>query len=400
MKLNKREKILSIILCVLIVSYLAYQFIIKPQINEMNELKEEQAKYAALKDSINSNISQSNPIYEQYKELNFEINTITAPFYPEIIQEKFITMLDKKILDAGIVGNSMSFEPTIIVELRSKDKTQKYKLREFYLNDLAQSITNKEIDIKKDNKSDEESDSKSEEISKIQALKMRCTLSVAGEYKDIVKFIESIEEIGRYVMIDDVTLANLEGKIGGSIIVDFYSIPKLSNETDTEFLDWELPYEKGTKNPFGGSAVFLPSNNKRQKADFFMSLKSNNADLPSIAIGKSEDTTRDTYLYADGNEFKDIEITVTKKDGKYYFKYKSDKGAYPKKGEEEFSPNASRLMIDVYSTPRVDDKDKSGVNLKVINETDKQFIVNVINDDMSKTRIKVSKGKKNTVINR
>jgi type IV pilus assembly protein PilO len=165
-------------------------------------------------------------------------------------------------------------------------------------------------------------------------------------------------------------------------------------------MKWNYSDSYGKTNPFdGGSAVSFSSTIenssvvKKDPYDFVMSVRSISSDLPTVMLGRANDSARDTYVYADSNSIENVEIYLTKKDDKYYYKYKASKGTYPIQfnGEGiEFKPGSGSIGFKIFSNRRTTDSDKAGANIKIVNNTDKVVNVSVENDDNTSPRVNIA----------
>ena len=100
-------------------------------------------------------------------------------------------------------------------------------------------------------------------------------------------------------------------------------------------------------------------------------------------------------IYGD-KEFSNVDIKVEEKNGKYYTSFKTEQDIFPGVGvaeAAEFKPLGNEIMMIVDSMKRQFDGDNSGVNLNIKNNTKKVFVVEIINDDTSKPRIKTNDSK-------
>ncbi|ETJ19377.1 Type IV pilus assembly protein PilO, partial [human gut metagenome] len=77
----------------------------------------------------------------------------------------------------------------------------------------------------------------------------------------------------------------------------------------------------------------------------------------------------------------------------YYYKYKTSKGSYPKDysgNGAQFAPiSDGKISIDIMSEGRLNSDDKSGIKLKITNNTDSLVNVNVSDDDKNNQRVTV-----------
>ncbi|MGK0469354.1 MAG: type IV pilus assembly protein PilO, partial [Clostridium sp.] len=183
--------------------------------------------------------------------------------------------------------------------------------------------------------------------------------------------------------------------ITGNITLDFYFIPKI-NEVE-EYMPWLYNGRYGKDNPFKSIGGVGNNSNSNlsvvapKKYDFNMMVKPTSSDLPTVILGKSEDSNRSTYVYGDNDGIEEVKIEFVEKSGKYFFKYKTLNNIYPKSNNigQEFSPKGDSINLIIYSTKRNSEEDTSGMDLKISNGTSKKVFVKILSDDKSRPRVNV-----------
>lgn len=428
MKISKREKYMLLILAIVAIGLLYYQFgyvnlvkIVEGKTAQKNEIEE---KYNRAKKTIESMESQKS--YE--KILRAKIKDEAAPFYPTISQEHIILEIDKLIKESGLEGG-MTFKAVEVKGVESLKKSEKDKgLLESSLQDNAdeykfkygeseeekdtvsnkdnsissneadQSSTNSEnnnaSESSKDNKSDEEENT---------VTQIKFNVDFNGSYENVVKFLKAIGDYKRKIPVYTINMStkNLE-EVKGSINVIIYSIPKINDEVK-EYLEWDLNNTYGKSKPFNvDSGVGNGIKSDTNVNDFMVSVKSIDSDLPTVMIGKANDMLRTTYAYGDGNNEQNAEIIFTKQDGKYYYKYKTGNDKTPENYSDignEFVPNSENIVLSVLSESRTTSNDNSGLKLKIVNNTDKLVMVDVSGDDPINPRVSIDGDSKNISVN-
>ena len=272
------------------------------------------------------------------------------------------------------------------IEIESNIKTseKEEKIESDNLNN-DQNLTSEEISV------NNESSEKSENISKDKVHQLRCNISFTGTYENLMNFLKEINDNNKMVVNSiNVGEESLE-EIKGSMLIEIYAIPKINDEIN-EYLQWDFNKEYGKYVPFGSETSSSNIYTEINSDDFIISVRSINSVLPTITLGKADDKLKNTYIYADNNSVEDVEIELTKENNKYYYKYKTNKESYPVEYEGnkvEFNPVSKNINISVLSENRVNQEDKSGMKLKVINNTDKLVNVNISDDDSSNKRVVV-----------
>lgn len=367
MKLTNREKIMLKLLVLCAFLALIYFAIIKPQLVYTGRLEKQAMEYSEIIESVKLKANIENPVYKEYKILNAKTHDLLKRYYPSIIQEKIILMLDEKIKATGIKIDTIAFsEP----ELTGINKTE------------------------------------TADLSSIES--MTVALTFEGTYYQFYSFISSIELENRSIELSNLKIAsNGINTVSGNILITIYAISK-PFEQDEDYLDWSITGEYGRYNPFGFVQSLKPVTTtptslpgipdmgavNLENRDFFISLRPITSDLPSITIGKFDDTDRDTYIYADNIGYENIELQILQDGEKFYYGYKTQNYSYPSgygKDFIEFTPVGDELKVVVISTARNKDKDLSGAKLSVLNKTQRPLKIYVRNDDTSLPRLELDK---------
>lgn len=423
MKVSKREKLLLILLAFVAIGVIYYQFIYVKQNAKLEELKAQEQevnlKYETMLTKVNT-IDKNKTDIKIYRE---SIGSKSMLLYPELYQEKIILEVNELLKEAGIKG-SLSFSEVTVAPVEKYFAGEQSENIEATLQKPANEI--KELNGEEVAK-DEASSNNNENVTSGESAEgtegeqteagtteategnmveqMKVSISFTGTYANTTKFIKLVSDYARLVAMPTLSLsASGEDAVSGSLDLEFYSIPKISEE-DSEYLKWTIENTYGKENPFleGGTGISTSSSKEEEGYDVIMSVKGANSDLPSVTLGKANDSTRDTYVYFDKNEKVDIDIEITEEDGKFYVKYKTPNGSYPSNYNEkgiEVKPGDGKIEIAVYSTTRLNVEDKVTVNLNVTsNAAEKMAIVTIMDDDKTNPRININaKGKVEYVI--
>lgn len=402
MRLNKREKILLSVAVTLLLTAGYYKFVFSPQREKVNNLAQQEEEYDKKLQDINKKLSSKNSIETDTKVLNSKIQDMTSELFPSIKQENFIVDISKILKDANLRGISLSFSDIKAVpveEAKTEEKDEKTSSLKNTV-DEYNGLPVKKQDNKKTNNN--ASNDKKDDKDKPSAENISLNINFKGPYPNLMKFVKGIEGYSKKIVISNLQIsqAGTEG-VTGSIQLEFYAIPKISDE-DKEFFKWEFNNTYGKDNPFDGavetsvvSAIIedIGKNIKKQSYDFVMSVRPISSDLPTVILGKSNDNSKKTYVYADNSKVENVEIYFTKKDNKYYYKYKTSRDKYPMeydKEGEEFTLTGDNINLKIYSERRMGDADLSGANINVYNNTDKTVNIVVDTDDTTRPRVVIT----------
>lgn len=409
MRLNKREKILIAVMFFIVLLGGYYKFIFSYQREKLNNLTQQKEEYDKKLQNINIQIALMNKTQTDIKDLNSKIIEMTMRLFPYINQESFIVDIDKLLSANNLKGISFAFSDIKAVPIEEKkqeekdDKTSSLKGVVDEYNGSQNNNKNVNND-KKTNKTNDKDKPSTENIS--------LSINFKGTYKDLTAFIKSVEGYSKKIVISNLQISqgnnnssndtiSETGDVSGSMQLEFYAIPKISDE-DKDFFKWDFNNEYGKDNPFDGKIDNNLTNstiedsgkaNKDENYDFVMSVRPVNSDLPTVMLGRSKDYSKQSYITADNPGITNVEVYLTQKDGKYYYKYKAGKLNFPPDSSgdgEQFSIKGGNISFMIYSNKRTDKSDLSGVSLKIYNKTNKTVNVTIDGDDNATPRVSIS----------
>ncbi|MCY6484583.1 hypothetical protein OW763_09545 [Clostridium aestuarii] len=413
MKVSNREKLMLMILLLVALFAGYYKFVYSVNVSKVNELKDKNEKNKNEIQKLNNNIVIQKNLEKDIKITNAKIYESTNELFPEINEEKIIIILDEMMKKTGVKCSSISFSKSSFEEISPKaqsDNKKSSKLKELVsqykaVEEDKNIQENKEFNDKKEVKSDKD---KSEQVSS-EVEKMTLGLNFEANYDQVIKFIDETTKFNKRIIISSLSFTTTENEeeilseITGNMILEFYAVPKFSNEADKEYLKWDFSRNYGKINPFKANSVGKVNSAKTiKKYDFSINVKPISSDLPTVMIGKDSDTTLKSYLFADNEGIENIEIHFKKKDGKYYYKYRNQKQSYPKEFGTDgtvFNLKEEEINISVFSVARNAKEDLSGANIKLYNDTDKTVNVDIIGDDKERKRVTIVKGKGSIRVN-
>ena len=428
MRISNREKIMLFILGIILVGFGYYNFIYSVQVSKIEEkLKQEsqvKEKYETAMSTVNSLEDKKNDV----ELLKAKIEEKSKPFYPTISEEHIILEIDKLLKDSKLEG-TFKFSPIVCDSVESvddknvslpnsilQDIVDKYNNKAIASNDNStakSSGDNKEADTTKANNNDSNSNaSKNKKKDTVQYVKFQ--VNFEGNYDGIYKFLSEIVANDRKIVVNSIKLSSdtLKG-MKGTANLEIYSVPKIDDDL-ANYLKWDLnnkygkdvPFVEGTGADISNETISNAKETKSQgnntQSDFMAAVKSEASDLPKVIIGKTKDSLRTTYVYANSNSEEKAEVVFTQDGDKYYYKYKTSKGTYPTDYNgigEEFIPLGKDISFNILSDSRVDGNDKSSLRLKVINKTDRAINVSIIGDDPSNPRVAIDKDGNNINVN-
>lgn len=442
MKISNKEKIMLCILGSIVVGFVYYQFLYLSQTNEIEAKIKAESEIKKKYDDAMKTINSMEDKKSDVKILNAKINDESVPFYPTISEEHIILELDKLLKDSGLDGG-IKFAPIVSNSVESAKKEQKSLAEsslqgivdkynsEFKASEKVQQSNSKAVDNSKksetnntngtsdanstnaSNNSNENSKKDSKDSKKNTVQYLKCEVNFEGSYEGIFKFLNTIGQNEKKIVVNSIKLSSGTSGIKGTLSLEIYSVPKMNDELES-YLKWDLNKTYGKTVPFsvvaantsltsGTSNTSTSVQKSKAPSDFIGSVKSETSDLPTIILGKANDKLRTTYVYADSDSEEKVEMILTQDGDKYYYKYKTSKGTFPANYDSlgvEFVPASKNIVLDILSEGRVTGNDNSGINIKIINKTDKPVDLNIIGDDFANPRVKVDPNSSNVSINK
>ncbi|MDW5300402.1 MAG: hypothetical protein SA378_09725 [Sedimentibacter sp.] len=399
MKLSKREKVLIFILIVAVIGYAAYRFLPGSNLFNLDAMKEEYNQKSDAYDTMSQNLLLKSKYEENVKLFSDEINNLDV--ISDIQQENIIVFLDNYFTNNNIDANNISFTDATVVPMNdivAHGEPKAVSTLETIMSEIngTGSVSEQNTaDIGKEEGTDAEQAQKSEEEAEQKpSLTIRSiSVNVAFEstYDSMIKFIDAIQINAVDISITNINTVSPGGNIlQGTMTLNFYGVPKLDSfiEENQEWL-WKDLVKFGKNNPFlidGYATTFANAGNS---FDFYMSVKPESSDLPTVIVGKAEDKSRSTYVYADSNKMEEVEFQFKKDNDKIYYKYKTKSSTYPSDGTwMEFAPvESDSIFIKIYSSARNSKTDSAGVNIAVTNTTGLKVRIEVEDDDTTNPRV-------------
>lgn len=428
MKISNKEKIMLYILGIILIGFGYYNFVYSVQVTKIEQkLKEEseiKQRYTITMETIKALEDRKSDV----KVLKAKINDQSSHFYPTVSEEHIIVELDKLLKDNGLKGG-ISFKPIVSDSVEASKKEQnalpessfqgivdrynnitKNDTQEKSNNDAAQNngknATNNDqnnngaANTKDSSNGNPKTNDTNDKKNTVKYLK--CEVKFEGSYIGLDKFLNTIATNERKIVVNSIKVnQDTLDELKGTIELEFYSIPKITDELES-YLKWDFNNTYGKNVPFSMGAASGVSDSSKDNSDFTASVKPTNSDLPTIMLGKADDSLRTTYVYADSNSEENVEMILTQDGNKYYYKYKTSKGSFPANYDvvgAEFIPTSKNIVIDILSGARINSDDKSSIKLKIVNKTDKLTEVNISGEDSGNPRVTVDGDGNNISVN-
>lgn len=392
MKLSKRERVLISILLLALIVYFGYQYVPFEKIFKLGQLEEEYSLKKSIYDTMSQNIILKKTYESKLQELSDEINNTNM--LSDLQQEKIIVFLNNYLASKNINANNISFTEATAApinnvadatELRAKSSLESIMDE---INEAQDNVANSGSDNNKSTETPSDSQVLQQDMLTVRSIS--ANVAFESSYNDMISFIDVIQNNPIDISITNLnTVSGEAGLLQGTMTLSFYAVPKLDGyiEQNKDWI-WNDLATSGKNNPFllDGSQAF--SNNNSGKFDFYVSLKPESSDLPTVLVGKTEDKNRTTYVYADSNTLENIEFQFKKEIDKYYYKYSTKNSKFPSDGSwHDFTPVGSSINVKIYSSQRNSKADSAGANINIVNTSGLKVRFEIEDDDKITPRV-------------
>lgn len=227
--------------------------------------------------------------------------------------------------------------------------------------------------------------------------KTTLTLAYEAEYEEFKSLLTYINNYYSKNSIDSISMAYKEDTsiVSGTMTVSTYCITG-SNRT---FTNPSVDVPTGTDNLFYSSTFFPTVIAKDDKEgnyilsdyDYYVLLNASSSDMNACTVGQKGDRTGDTVLSSDANAQQKLVIKLSGSSGNYKISYTLGSLSYPaaNAGSGASFTAGETLDLLIMSSARKSSADKSGVDLTVVNETDMDLNIKIVDDDVASPRVNI-----------
>lgn len=407
-KFTSREKKMLSGLILLIVIAAFYQFVFVPVSTEYAITTDLYQSISSEKDKVEGDILDDKALKDKIHELQRVSKILTKQLPPEVNQEYIVmdvlsifTKNETELLSLSFDGDENPVEkPKVesvddalaIYEASMDTKTDK-------INELKGMFSGDKTS---------ESGEKEEELP-ISTLVL--DISCRGHYSNIKNIIKDIDALENLVIVKEITLAKERESLNAvqaNIILEF---PYFADNSSYELEAWKSLEKKGEDvDPFTyfirGSKVdpnvpkttgaskpanvsVLTPKKVESKVDFFMTARTKASDDFAFTIGKNGDAS--SRVTSDVGQ-EEIDLRFVDYNGKVAYMIGSRlRPITENKIPVTFTPLSSKIIVEINSQPRVNDKDDTKAIVKVKNTSSVPIEIVIKNDDKNNPRIVVMK---------
>lgn len=379
MNMTNREKTLVIFLLVAAILAGGYFLVAKPQMRKVDTLQADQEDLRIQVRTVEAQISSLANLRAGVDEMVAKIGEDTTEYFPSILTEKLLLVLDDLFVKNGLVVGDATFTAPGPVQAANTGasggaaSTGALSLGE--IRDRLNALENDEPAPTPTPAVPVDPAAVQQSLGSLTG--MTVTLNVSAPYESLTGFLGGLESLKRSLAVTSLALERQEdGTVGGTLSLVFYALPKLAGD-DTEYLDWPYTGEYGKPDPFAAPGYDMTLN----VAAFAQDANNLAVTIPSLS---------DAALLAAAEEnVADVAIAVSPAAGGYACSIRIGELKYPAAGTATVTSDETAIRILVTSTARADEEDLAGITLAVSNTTDRPVLVTLIGDDPVRPRVAI-----------
>jgi type IV pilus assembly protein PilO len=399
-KSNRKLLSILVIFSILILGLLSDKFIYKPYHEYKTDL-EQQISFLEDEYSVSSLIMDKKKDYVSgIEEAKLRLENTDNILPPEVTQEMLIFLINDIEKELGIYFSTLSFNELETIMSSNDDEEE---------NDIDENNVGSKIDVNNinindlinngENNSSGQADNSTTKISNLlneKGVRMTIVTKTNITYNQLKDMLAYINRYPYKISINNLKINNAANKLDVNMELSMYGLESPMREYEPTILEG---YSIGKDSIFTPIEGFGTTFNKGEKkvekglkdkhSDLFIRLVPITADPTTVTIGRTNDIERKSYIFADENSEENITIEFYMENKKYFLRYKTETSSYTYdyKGVE-FNPETA-LEIQVLSTKRLSEDDKSGVNATLINKTNMPLSVILYNEDSKRPRFKI-----------
>lgn len=430
MKPVAKDKKIFVILGVLVVFALYYGFIYTKQKKDIKEIKRNIEVYYDLSAAYDDARLKVENMDSEIKILKQKLSVLRSVFPPQLNHDEVLMNLKEISERSGLEIDSLTFSGITEVSYGKKDGEGSSKTNN---NSLSVSVNSPKIkgfmaemgiDL---GGFEENGQNEIKGIRDGKGYKLEVSVNAKGNNTNLKDFIRTIETLKNKVSFESITIESAGGEqLSVSMVLNLYGIMERGAVSKNKLLDisWEpmnsadkndifIPYEGykeqiAAKDDNDEKQVNDSSESEVDEYDFTMRVMhyGENMSPPTVTlVGKSISIKRDEFkipiVYGDNRFDEKVEIYLEQKNGKYLCRLKTEHDSFPGGSTElsGFEPKGDAIRVLIDSSRRTSANDTSGATVTLINKTDKKLSVDVMNDDINRPRIRITRSTGNIEVN-
>lgn len=358
-----------------------------PIISDAASLRQTYKNNLAVIQDLQGKVSKKQEMEQEKKFYKFRLVELNDRLPNYLVPEKFVVMLKKIIVDNKLSVDDLFFnnpeEYTIDVKPQYPSVGPVSTKADRLITGLFANDENKGIKAGAN-------ELQFASISDEKPVKVDVKFKFEGGYSQIKNVVKAFDANTSTIVIKSISVKANENKnsLDGEMMI---ALCGFKDSKVPVYNLWDSLPEKGKVDLFGKGSLGVVNYDESKNSDFDILLNPVTYDAPSVIIGKHG--VYGTQIYGDNKGMEQVEIRVSERGGKYYYKYKTQTKTYPSSysEEKEFSPSTPNdIVVKVFSKQRVSSVDNAGIDLTVYNSTNRNINVIPYNDDKENPRVKVT----------
>lgn len=373
MKLSEKDKKLLLILMILVIVCVPYFFVIRPAMDRISSLETE---ISGLRSDVSYRESLAlgaGDYAEKAVAYAVEKEELISKFPSDLLQEASLLFIHNTEQIIPISLYQVSFGDDVAAQITSDAQAQAIDEVEAATGNVTQD------QVIADNT---QTANIGGGLTAIQTQTRFAYEAGYTQFKDFLKYIMDYH--------DRMVITELEASYSGEmeLVTGDFTLSQyaLKGEGRNKVQYLEPNMIQGTTNVFKqASGVFDAE--ETDTPDFFILLNQPEADLDAVVVGRTDDTTENSYLTSAKNDTQEVKIYFKGEDGTYNAYYEIGKAKFDEKGIDFHKEG--NIELQIISSRRLNDDDDVTIKLNIVNETDRIVKVKTINDDEETPRVNI-----------
>jgi len=380
---------------------------IKPQAKTLSSLKADYNNNSTIIKKLKDKQSSQEELQKEKKFFKYKLSELNNILPNYVVPEKFIKSLKNVIVENKLAVEALDFTkpkeyalidaipakvdtPTQKTSNQSSAKAQLYNATELDAksNKLISGIFNGLDTTGVNGIKATEKELQLSGINDENAFRVDVNFGFSGEYFQIKNFMKKLETSLNKTTINSFNIeTGKDGQKQGVISISLYGF----KDSKLPVYDlWSLGQPSGKNDLFSRTGTVTYEVNDANMCDFDIHLSPITSDMPSVIVSKYG--SYGTEIYGDNKGRENVNVYVSEKSGRLYYKYSTQSINYPLDNSTvEFkAATINDIIIKVYSESRLSDADNSGINLIVHNQTNRNINVVPYGDDKVNPRVNVT----------
>lgn len=384
MEVSARDKKLLVYLLAIAIIAAAYYLGARPFLDKVENLTTESEQLQSEVNNLLSIYNNQESYTTRIAEEQVRFNEALQKFPSKITQESTLMMVDDIERNTGtwisrlnfteeqlVSGNGASESGDIVAE------AEEAMNQEYSTGDLDESVNN------------------AISASNLSSVQQNLTMDYSCNYDNFKRFIQYISDYKDRLFISNINAAYSAetNEISGSLILTQYAV----YGTGKEYVEPELSdVNLGTDNIFttllgttgnAGDVLEMSTLTNPDAMPTYIMMNISPADSGEnlIVVGKSGDSSEESYAKSSENETSLVEITVDGAEGSY-----SVIAKVAEQSKTFMVEAVNDIKLQITSSTRNGDDDEVSADINLVNNSDINMVVEIVGDDSENPRVNIN----------